>query len=349
MSQKQSPLQNEPAKLSPMKRFMSINGIASVLTAFAGVIILMIVFAIANPNFIKPDSIMNLLRSIVPFLLVGIGQGYVCITGNIDLSIGSVLAMSAMISATMVCNGFSVLVAVLVSFVCCMAVGLINGVLVGKFKLPPFIATLGTMTIARGIAQLANGNYNTDNIGSEGAAQMFKNVLYYGKTLGVFNGVWIALIVWAVFFFILTFTRSGRHIYAIGSNVDAARLSGVNVFATTTKAYLVSSFCSFLTGLITMAQSGMGDMSAGMSYEMYGVAAAVIGGISTLGGSGLLVGVIAGASVWAILQTGLTYAHVPVAYRNIIIGIIVVVCVMLDVLRRDGKGKRKKANKAAAK
>ena len=271
----------------------------------------------------------------------------VCITGNIDLSIGSVLGMSAMISATMMCNGHGAFLAILVAFAASMAVGFVNGVLVGKFKLPPFIGTLGTMTIARGIAQLANGNYNTDNIGSEGAAQIFKNVLYYGKTLGVYNGVWIALIVWAIFFFMLTFTRSGRHIYAIGSNVDAARLSGVNVFAATTKAYMVSSFCAFLTGLVTMAQSGMGDMSAGMSYEMYAVAAAVIGGVSTLGGSGLLVGVIAGAAVWAILQTGLTFAHAPIAYRNIIIGAIVVACVLFDVLRRNSSKHTVKAAKKA--
>lgn len=341
-------------KQSPLKRLMSINGIASVLTAFAGVIILMAVFSVINPNFIKGDSIMTLLRSIVPFLLVGIGQAFVCITGNIDLSIGSVLGMSAMISATMMCNGKSAFAAVAVAFVASMLVGLVNGILVGKFKLPPFIGTLGTMTIARGIAQMANNNYNTDNIGSEGAAQIFKNVLYYGKTLGVYNGVWIALIVWAIFFYMLTFTRSGRHIYAIGSNVDAARLSGVNVFKTTTKAYLVSSFCAFLTGLVTMAQSGMGDMSAGMSYEMYAVAAAVIGGVSTLGGSGLLVGVIAGAAVWAILQTGLTFAHAPIALRNIIIGCIVVACVLIDVVRRTSpkhasKSKKAKAEKAAAK
>ena len=292
---------------------------ASVITAFVGVVILMIVFSFMNPNFIKFDSIMALLRSIVPYLLVGIGQAYVCITGNIDLSIGSVLGMSAMITATLICNGSSPILAILASFVCCMAVGFINGVLVGKFKLPPFIATLGTMTIGRGIAQLANNNYNTDNIGSAGAAQAFKDILYYGKTAGI-----------------LSFTRSGRHIYAIGSNVDAARLSGVNVFAATTKAYMVSSFCAFVTGLVTLAQSGMGDMSAGMSYEMYAVAAAVIGGISTLGGSGLLVGVIAGASVWAILQSGLTFAKVPVAYRNIVIGILVVACVLFDVIRRNG-------------
>ena len=323
------------------KKITISQSAASVITAFAGVIILMIVFSCMNPNFIKPDSIMTLLRSIVPYLLVGIGQAYVCITGNIDLSIGSVLGMSAMISATMMCNGFAPVVAILVAFVCCMLVGFINGVLVGKFKLPPFIATLGTMTIARGIAQLANNNYNTDNIGTEGAAKAFKDLLYYGKTAGVFNGVWIALIVWAIFFYVLSFTRSGRHIYAIGSNVDAARLSGVNVFTATTKAYMVSSFCAFLTGLVTLAQSGMGDMSAGMSYEMYAVAAAVIGGVSTLGGSGLLVGVIAGAAVWAILQSGLTFAKVPVAYRNIVSGILVVACVLFDVIRRNGSRRPK--------
>ena len=152
------------------KKITISQSAASVITAFAGVIILMIVFSCMNPNFIKPDSIMTLLRSIVPYLLVGIGQAYVCITGNIDLSIGSVLGMSAMISATMMCNGSHPIVAILVSFIACMAIGFINGVLVGKFKLPPFIGTLGTMTIGRGIAQLANNNYNTDNIGSEGAA-----------------------------------------------------------------------------------------------------------------------------------------------------------------------------------
>ena len=146
------------------KKITISQSAASVITAFVGVVILMVVFSFMNPNFIKPDSIMALLRSIVPYLLVGIGQAYVCITGNIDLSIGSVLGMSAMISATMMCKGFNPLVAILVAFVCWMAVGFVNGVLVGKFKLPPFIATLGTMTIARGVAQLANNNYNTDNI-----------------------------------------------------------------------------------------------------------------------------------------------------------------------------------------
>ena len=327
------------------KSFLSKPGVASVLTAFAGVIILMVIFAFMNPNFIKKNNLMSLSRSICPYLLVGIGQGIVCITGNIDLSIGSVLGMSAMMSATMICNGIPVLVAILVDLVACLCVGLINGVLVGKFKLPPFIGTLGTMTICRGIAQLVNNNYNTNDIGVGGLKDGFRDLFYYGRIGVVYWSVIICLLIWGVFFYLMSYTATGRHIYSIGSNVDAARLSGVNVFKTTTIAYTISAFCSFTAGLITMAAAGMGSMQAGMSYEMYGVAAAVIGGISTLGGSGLLVGVIAGASVWAILQNGLTMANVPVALRNIIIGIIVVACVLFDIMRRQGItiGKKKKS------
>lgn len=321
---------------------LSAPGMASVLTAYAGVVILLVIFAVMNPNFIKSTNLMPLLRSICPYLLVGIGQGIVCITGNIDLSIGSVIGMSTMISATLICNGQSVVVAVIVTLIACMLVGVVNGILVGKFKLPPFIGTLGTMTIGRGIAQLANNNYNTGDIGTEPLVQAFRNTFYYQRVGFLYISVIITFVVWFVFNYIMNYTKTGRHIYAIGSNVDAARLSGVNVYKTTSTAYLISAFCSFMTGLIMTAQAGMGNMQAGLSYEMYGVAAAVIGGISTLGGSGLLVGTIAGASVWAILQNGLTMANVPAALRNIIIGIIVVVCVLIDIARRNGIiGKKK--------
>ena len=311
------------------------KGMGQVFTAFGGVIVLMIIFTCMNRNFASAHNLTSLLRQICPYLLVGIGQAFVCITGNIDLSIGSV------ISATLMCNGAHPVVAVLVAFVACMAIGVVNGVLVGMFKLPPFIGTLGTMTIGRGIAQIVNGNYNTGDIG-QGAAETFRNIFYYGKTLGIYNGVWITIVIWIVFNYMLSSTQSGRHIYAVGSNVDAARLSGVNVFGTVTKVYLVSAFCSFLTGLIILAAAGMGSMDAGMTYEMYAVAAAVIGGVSTLGGSGLLVGVIAGAGVWAVLQNGLTFANAPVAIRNIVIGVIVVVCVLMDIVRSNGTFKIKK-------
>lgn len=319
---------------SAFKRFMAIPGMASALTAFIGAILLMIIFSFMNKNFVSQTNLMSLARSICPYLLVGIGQGIVCITGNIDLSIGSVLGMSAMISATLICNGVNPIVAIIVDIFACLLVGVLNGILVGKCKLPPFIGTLGTMTICRGIAQLVNNNYNTGDIGTAPLAKAIRDLFYYGKIGVLYYGVIVALIIWFIFNYLMNFTKTGRHIYAIGSNVNAAHLSGVNVFKTTTIAYLISAFTSCIAGLITMAAAGMGSMQAGMSYEMYGVAAAVIGGISTLGGSGLLIGVIPGASVWAILQNGLTLANVPVAMRNIIIGIIVVACVLLDIMRR---------------
>ena len=324
----------------PLKRLLAIRGIGQVLTVTVGLILLCIVFGIMNPIFFSSRNVANLLRQIAPILLIGIGQSYVLITGNIDLSIGSVVGMSTMISATLMTKGVTPFIAVLITIVCCLALGLSNGLLVSFAKLPPFIATLGTMTIARGIAQIANNNYNTDSIGE--SAQSFRDFFYYGKTMGLYNTIWIAILLWIVFNFLLTRTKSGRHIYAIGSNAEAARLSGVNIVGTTTKAYLVSAFVSCVVGLITTATSGMGTMDAGNSYELSAGAASVIGGVSTLGGQGLLFGTVIGASIWGVLQNGLQFAGAPVAIRNIVIGIIVVVSVLLDVIVRSGKMTKKK-------
>ena len=193
---------------------------------------------------------------------------------------------------------------------------------------------------------MVNGNRNTDAIASgvgKDAGETFQNVFYYGKTLGVYNTFWIAIIIFIVFFFLLSKTRTGRHIYAIGSNVDAAKLSGVSVVKTTTKTYLVSAFCSFVVGLILCGQAGMGNMEAGNMYEMYAVAAGVIGGISPLGGTGLLLGTLAGASVWQTLENGLNMIGAQVGIQRLVIGIIVVFAVLLDVVVRNGVFKKKPA------
>ena len=328
------------AKQNPFKRLLAIRGMGQVITVTCGLIILCIVFGVLNPIFFSGQNVANLLRQIAPILLIGIGQSYVLITGNIDLSIGSVVGMSCMISATLMTKGINPWVAVGITFVCCILVGVLNGQLVAKCKLPPFIATLGTMTIARGNAQIVNNNNNTESIGD--GAQAFRDFFYYGKFLGVYNTIWIAVVLWVLFNFLLSKTRTGRHIYAIGSNVEAARLSGVNVVASTTKAYVVSSICACVVGLIICATSGMGTMDAGNMYEMYAVAASVIGGVSTLGGQGILLGTVIGASIWGVLQNGLQFAGAPVAIRNIVIGIIVVISVLLDVVVRSGKPRRKK-------
>lgn len=328
----------ESKRKNVFQQMISIRGMGQVLTVSCGLLVLCIIFGILNPNFYSGKNIANLMRQIAPFIIVGIAQSFVLITGNIDLSIGSVLGMSCMISATLMTKGVNPWVASLITIIACLLTGVINGGLVAGFKLPPFIATLGTMTVARGVAQLVNNNMNTDAIGD--AAQGFRDFFYYGKTLSVYNTVWVALALWLVFNFILSQTKAGRHIYAIGSNIDAAKLSGVNTAMTTTYAYVVSAFCSGVAGLITCATGGLGTMDAGNSYELYAVAAAVIGGISTLGGQGILLGTIVGACVWGVMQNGLQFVGAPVALRNIIIGIIVIVSVLTDVLVRSGKNKK---------
>ena len=352
----------------------SKRGMGQVITVTIGLVILCVIFGILNPNFFNQRNFPNLLRQIAPYLVVGIGQSYVLITGNIDLSIGSVLGMTSMMSATMMTAGMNPWVASLIALMACMVVGVANGFLVSKCKLPPFIATLGTMTICRGLAQLVNNNMNTDSIGE--GAKIFRDAFYYGKNftvggkflgifemntqlsgtgfwsflnyLNIFNTVFIAIALWLVFNFLLSRTRTGRYVYAVGSNIEAAKLSGVNVPLTITKAYLVSAFCAGVAGLINCATAGQGTMDAGMSFEMYAVAASVIGGVSTLGGQGILLGTIVGACVWGVMQNGLSLAGAPLAWRNIIIGIIVIVSVVIDVVVRSGNLSKKSFGKKKA-
>ena len=333
------------------------RGMAQVITVTVGLILILVVFSMLSDNFMSPRNLSNLTRQIAPILIIGIAQSYVLITGNIDLSIGSVVGMSCMFSATLMTSGgnswlslgLPPLLAILITLACCLAVGFLNGQLVARCGLPPFIATLGTMTIARGLAQIVNNNRNTDSIG-EGAAGLFRDFFYRGfipcgEEGRIYTPVLIALTLWAVFNFVLGRTKTGRHIYAVGSNVEAARMSGVNVASTVTKAYLVSSFCACVVGFIVCATGGVGTMDAGNMYELYAVAASVIGGISTLGGQGLLLGTVVGASMWSVLQNGLVLANAPVAIRNIAVGIIVVISVLLDIVVRNGKWKLGKALK----
>ncbi len=335
------------SKKNPIRKFLEIRGMGGALTAFVGFILIYIVFGLIDSTMFKGMNVLNLLRSSSKYILIGIAQSYLLITGNIDLSIGSVVGMSAMIVATLMTLGVTPIIAILITFAACAVVGVVNGVLVGKFRLPPFIATLGTMFVARGVAYMVNGNRNTDAISSgigKEAADAYQNFFYYGKTFGVYNSFWIALVAFVIFFFILSKTRTGRHIYAIGSNIDAAKLSGVNVVATTIKAYVVSAFCAGVVGLILCGQAGMGNMSAGLSYEMYGVAAGVIGGVSPLGGTGILLGTLAGALVWQVLENGLNVIGAQVGIQYVVIGVIVTFAVLLDVIVRSGNfkiGKKK--------
>jgi ribose transport system permease protein len=294
--------------------------------------LLFVVFSLADPLFYGPLNIASMLRQIAPILLIGVGQSVVLVTGNIDLSIGSVMGMSCMTSATMMASGVDPIYATVLSLLLCCGFGVLNGELTSRANMPSYIATLGTMLICRGIAQIANRNYDTGFIGQ--AAEMFRDVFFYGRLFGVYTVVWISFAIWGVVLFVLIKTRTGRYMYAIGNNPNASRLSGIGVIATIDKAYIVSALCAGLAGLISTAEMGFGDMDEGSLYELYAVAVAVIGGISTLGGRGLLLGTAVGAAIWGVLQNGLIRTGVPLALRNITIGVSVVVVVAFELNSR---------------
>ncbi|HYE83412.1 MAG TPA: ABC transporter permease [Clostridia bacterium] len=318
------------------RQIISVRGMGQVISVSVALVIMTIVFGIINPLFFSPDNITNLLRQVVPIMIIGMGQSFVLITGGIDLSIGSVAGMSCMLSATlMTAGGMDPWPASIITIFACCVVGLVNGVLVSRAKLPAFIATLGTMIIARGIAQLVNGNMNTDGIPEY--AKGFKDLFYYGDSFGLYNPIWIGLILFIIFNFILSRTRTGRHTYAIGSNYEAAKLSGVNVIMAESKVYIFSAFLSGIVGLMLTAQSGMGTMSAGNTYELNAVAASVIGGVSTMGGQGLLFGTVIGSFIWGVLNNGLQFAGAPLALRNLVIGVVVIISVLIDRVARSGK------------
>jgi ribose transport system permease protein len=302
-----------------------------VISVSAALALMFVAFALFNRNFVSRRNLTELLRQVSPILIIGIGQSYVLITAGIDLSIGSVVGMSSMLSATLMTKaGLPPAAAILITLTSCLALGCLNGALVSRAKLPPFIATLGTMIIARGVAQWVNNNRNTDGISS----QAFRNMFYYDKFLGLFAPVWIALVLFLIFNFMLSRMKIGRRLYAIGSNYEAAKFSGVNVAQTEMAAYVVSAFNACVVGLILTAMSGMGAMDAGNGYELNAVAASVIGGVSTMGGQGLLFGTVIGSCIWGVLNNGLQFAGAPQALKNIVIGVVVIVSVLIDRVAR---------------
>ena len=315
------------------QRILQVRGMGQVISVTAALLLMSFVFALINDKFMTARNISSLLRQVAPILIIGMGQSYVLITAGIDLSIGALVGMSAMMSATLMTHGVHAALALPLTILACLFVGFLNGTLISRAKLPPFIATLGTMITARGVAQIVNNNMNTDQI-TAGGAEAVRNLFYYGKFLEVYTPVWLALILFLIFNYILSSTRTGRHIYALGSNYEAARFSGVSVKWAMTKAYIVSSFMSCMVGFILMAQSGMGNMDAGNSYELNAVAASVIGGVSTMGGQGLLFGTVIGSCIWGVLQNGLQFAGAPLALKNIVVGIVVIVSVLIDRIAR---------------
>ncbi|AEF84558.1 ribose transport system permease protein RbsC [Treponema primitia ZAS-2] len=298
------------------------------LSTFSGLFILGVVFSILSPYFFSVNNLLTVATQTAVIAIIAIGQTYVLITGGIDLSIGSNIALSAMVAGLVMRAQLPVPLAICAGLVTGAISGAVGGILVAIANIPPFIATLGTMTIARGLALTL-----TQAIPISGLPKSF-TVLGTGSTLGIPNPVIVMVLLVVVFGFILAKTKLGRHVYATGSNFEAARLSGVNTKKVLITVYVFSGLLAAFAGLIMAARIISAQPAGGDGYELDAVASSVIGGTSTMGGEGTAAGTFIGAFVIGVLRNGLNLIGVSPFIQKIVIGIVIVASVFLDRMRK---------------
>ena len=298
------------------------------LSTFSGLAVLCLVFSILSPYFFTLNNILTVATQTAVIAIIAIGQTYVLITGGIDLAIGSNMDLCGMVAGLFMRAGYPVPVAIIAGLVTGVVSGIVSGILVAFGKLPPFIATLGTMTIARGVAFTLTQAIPIANLPKD------FTVYGTGSTMGIPNPVIIMVLLFLIFGFILAKTKLGRHVYAIGSNFDAARLSGVNTRMVQIAVYAFSGLLAAFAGLITAARVVTAQPGAGDGYELDAVASSVIGGASTMGGEGIIAGTFLGAFVIGILRNGLNLVGVTPHLQRIIIGIVIVGSVFMDKIKK---------------
>ncbi|MBW8758054.1 MAG: ABC transporter permease [Burkholderiales bacterium] len=311
--------------------------------ALGGLFVLVTVFSLASPAFFSVGNGMTVALQVTSIAYLGIGATCVIITGGIDLSVGSILALAGVVAALAVRGGVNVPLAMLLGLLTGVGCGLVNGLCVTLMRLPPFIATLAMMLVARGVAlqitdakavgglgeqfaALGNGSlWRVVRIGADG----FPDVVFPGIPYPVLLMIALALATGLM----LRRSRLGRHLYAVGSNAEAARLSGIDVRRVTLFAYVLSGALAGLTGCVLMSRLVTAQPSEGVMYELDAIAAAVIGGTSLTGGIGTVSGTLIGAFVIGILRNGLNMTGVSAFVQQIIIGLVILVTVWIDQLR----------------
>ncbi len=275
-------------------------------------------------TFLNWSNLSQVVRALSFIAIMAVGQALVIIAGGIDLSVGSLLGMSGVVSAVLLNDGFSVPAATALGLLSGLASGFVNGLLVTEAKLPPFIATLGMMSIARGLAFGLTGG--------ETIRDLPESFLAMGQH-EIFN-VPIPIIIMAVFAvvtgYFLKLTRWGRYIYAIGGNEEAAVYSGVKVGTMKIVVYSLSGLSAGIAGVLFTSRFGVGQSTAGLGYELDVIAAAVIGGISLSGGRGTVLGAIIGSLLMGILRNGLVLLNVSAYWQQVAIGLVIVLAVILD-------------------
>ena len=305
---------------------------------FLALVALLIVMRFLTPYFWKTDNVFNVLRGMSTIGIMAIGETMIIITGGIDLSVGSVLAASAMLTARLMYMGVvSPWVAVLIGIAFGTLLGAINGLIITRVKVTPFIATLGMLSIARGLAYLlASGLQGTvaSNVPMRDEAVNFLGSGYVGPVPVPVIEMIVLVIVFSLF---LRSTVLGRQIYAVGSNEQGARLSGVPVNLVKLFVYTVTGALAALAGIMTAGLLETSATNAGTGSELDVIAAVVIGGASLAGGEGTIIGSIIGAAIMAVLRNAFVLLQFPIYMQTISIGVVIILAVALDQIRRRSR------------
>jgi len=292
-------------------------------------LVLCLFIGIVNPVFFSFSNISNILVQATINGILAVGLTFVIITAGIDLSVGSILAFSGVVLGSFLQKGSPLPLAIFI----CLAIGILcgftNGLLITAGRLPPFIATLGMMSISRGLALLYTGGRSISGFSPTFTA------IADGRLFKIPVPVLIMFLVYALAFFVMKYTYLGKYIYAIGGNKEASWLSGIRVNLYITAVYSVSGLLSAIGGIILAARLNSAQPIAGMMYELDAIAAAVIGGTSLSGGKGSIIGTLIGTLILAVIKNGLNILNISSFIQQIIIGSVIVSAVILDKLKKE--------------
>jgi ribose transport system permease protein len=306
----------------------NLKGLSREFSIVIALIIMMVIFSIIDPIYLSYNNLIDIVDQSVINGLLAIGITYAIITAGIDLSIGSIFAIVIVVVGDLLVRGVNPILAIVAGAIIGFILGAINGLLITKLKLQPFIVTLGTMSGYRGLAYIITGGWPVLNIPND-----YRTFLD-GDLFGSIPVSVILLFAFAIVsHIILKYTKFGTYIYALGGNEEATRLSGVNVTRIKIYTYAFCGVAAALSGMILLARLGSGEPTAGQSYELNAIAAAAIGGASLAGGKGNILGTLLGALLLSALKVGLVVVGVDAFWQYIATGAIIVVAAYFEVIQ----------------
>ena len=315
------------------------------LRTFIALIAVLAFFSFAAPNFLSTANLILMSKHVALNAFLAMGMTFVIVTGGIDLSVGSIVGLSAMVAGGLILNGvdlrigytvyFNVPEVILITLCVGLAIGAVNGLLITKLNVAPFIATLGTLYIARGLALLSSDGATFPNlVGKAELGTTGYGVLGAGRGFGLPVVIWLLFILALAAAYLARYTPLGRQIFAVGGNERAAALSGIRVARVKIFVYMFSGFCAAVVGLVVSSELMAAHPATGESFELNAIAAAVLGGTSMSGGRGTIGGTIVGAFVIGILSDGLVMMGVSSFWQMVIKGLVIIVAVVVDQAQR---------------